>query len=44
MSPADVDGQPDRDGKIKLGLWNAWQVVKTEADMAGQAQQFIREQ
>lgn len=26
--PANVDARPDRDGKIKLGLWAAWQVVE----------------
>ena len=25
--PAGVDARPDRDGRIKIGLWSAWQVV-----------------
>lgn len=26
--PAEVDARPDSHGKIKLGLWAAWQVVR----------------
>ncbi len=42
--PEGMTTQPDRDGKIRLGLWAAWQVVKLDADMAGPAQAFITEQ
>ncbi len=41
--PEGVTLQPDRDGKIRLGLWAAWQVVKLDADMAGPAQAFMTE-
>ena len=27
LLPASVEVQPDRDGRIKFGLWSAWQVV-----------------
>ncbi len=42
--PEGITQQPDRDGKIRLGLWAAWQVVKLNADMEGPAQVFITEQ
>ena len=28
LLPADVDARPDRDGKTKVGLWSAWQIVE----------------
>lgn len=37
--PSDVHARPDSDGKIKLGLWHAWQVVSTHVQ--GPADQFI---
>lgn len=37
--PADVDARPDRDGKIKIGLWSAWQVVEEHLD--GPARELI---
>ena len=42
--PEGMTTRPDRDGKIRLGLWAAWQVVKLHAEMAGPAQAFITEQ
>jgi len=42
--PKGMAMQPDRDGKFRLGLWSAWQVVKADAGMAGPAQMFIKEQ
>ena len=30
--PASVDARPDRDGRIKIGLWSAWQVVGEHLD------------
>ena len=42
--PEGMTTPPDREGKIRLGLWAAWQVVKLDADMAGSAQAFINEQ
>ncbi len=42
--PDDVAVQPDRNGKFKLGLWSAWQVVKADVGMAGSAKAFIVEQ
>ena len=42
--PEGMATPPERDGKIRLGLWAAWQVVKLDAHMAGPAQAFIAEQ
>ena len=39
LLPASVDAQPDRDGKIKIGLWSAWQVVGER--LQGPAQDLI---
>lgn len=39
MLPASVDARPDRDGKIKIGLWSAWQVVGER--LQGPAQDLI---
>lgn len=39
LLPANDRAQPDRDGKVKLGLWSAWQVV--EARLKGPARDLI---
>ena len=41
LLPPDADATPGRDGKIKIGLWQAWQVV--EHRLPGPAQVFIAE-
>ena len=41
LLPPDIDAAPDRDGKIKLGLMNAWEVVKCH--LSGPAKVFIDE-
>ena len=41
LLPPDADAVPERDGKIKLGLMNAWQVVGYH--LSGPAQVFIAE-
>ena len=38
LLPPDVSVTPDRDGKIKIGLWTAWRVVGCR--LAGSAQEF----
>ena len=42
--PSDMAIHTGQDGKCRLGLWSAWQVIKADADMAGAAQQFIQTQ
>ncbi|NKC16087.1 MAG: TIGR02710 family CRISPR-associated protein [Gammaproteobacteria bacterium] len=42
--PGTVAVRVDADGKIRLGLWHAWQVVKADPGMAGLAQTFIGQQ
>ena len=39
LLPPDADTTPGRDGKIRIGLWQAWQVV--EHRLPGPAQVFI---
>ena len=39
LLPSDADTTPGRDGKIRIGLWQAWQVV--EHRLPGPAQVFI---
>ena len=39
--PKDAEVAPARDGKIKIGLWQAWQVVGEQACLKGPAQNFI---
>ena len=39
LLPPDADTPPGRDGKIRIGLWQAWQVV--EHRLPGPAQVFI---
>ena len=39
LLPLDADTTPGRDGKIRIGLWQAWQVV--EHRLPGPAQVFI---
>ena len=39
LLPASVEAQPDRDGRIKFGLWAAWQVVGER--LHGPAQHLI---
>ncbi len=39
LLPEDADVTPRRDGKIKIGLWQAWQVVKDR--VPGPAQKFV---
>ena len=39
LLPPDADTTPSRDGKIRIGLWQAWQVV--EHRLPGPAQVFI---
>ena len=41
LLPPDIDAPPRRDGKIKLGLMNAWQVVNYH--LSGPAKVFIDE-
>ncbi len=41
LLPPDVDATPREDGKIKIGLRQAWQVVKHR--LSGPAQEFIDE-
>ena len=36
---ADVDAPPGRDGKVKVGLWSAWQIVAER--MQGPARDLI---
>ena len=40
MLPKDADATPGRDGKIKIGLWLAWQVVGDR--LPGSAQDFFK--
>ena len=39
LLPEDVDATPERDGKIKIGLWQAWQVVGER--LPGSAQDLV---
>ena len=39
--PTGLDARPDRDGRIKIGLWSAWQVVGEHLD--GPARKLIAE-
>ena len=41
LLPEDADATPGRDGKIKIGLWQAWQVVGEH--LSGSAQDFAKE-
>ena len=41
LLPPDADAAPANDGKFKIGLWKAWQVVQHR--LPGPAQQFIVE-
>ena len=41
LLPPDTDPTPGRDGKIRIGLWQTWQVL--EQRLAGPAQAFIAE-
>ena len=41
LLPPDADTAPGRDGKIRIGLWQAWQVV--DHRLSGPAQTFIAE-
>ncbi len=40
LLPKDADATPGRDGKIKIGLWQAWQVVGDR--LPGSAQDFVK--
>lgn len=40
LLPEDADATPGRDGKIKIGLWLAWQVVGER--LPGPAQDFVQ--
>ena len=40
LLPEDADATPGRDGKIKIGLWLAWQVVGDR--LPGSAQDFVK--
>ncbi len=42
LLPKQVQAAPDSDGKIKIGLWKAWQVVKYRCELSGPAQDFIK--
>ena len=42
LLPSGVDAAPSSDKKIKLGLWQAWQVVKHHERLSGPAQEFIK--
>ena len=39
LLPPDTDAPSSRDGKIRIGLWQAWQVVKRH--LSGPAQAFV---
>lgn len=39
LLPANVDVQPGRDGRLKFGLWSAWQVV--QAHLQGPARDLV---
>ena len=41
LLPPDADAAPARDGKIKIGLWQAWRVV--EQRCSGAAKEFVVE-
>ncbi len=39
LLPPDVEAAPERDGKVRIGLWTAWQVVGCR--LAGPVQEFV---
>ena len=43
LLPKGANVVPARDGKIKIGLWQAWQVVGEQECLKGPAQDFITE-
>ena len=43
LLPKDANVAPARDGKIKIGLWQAWQVVGEQECLKGPAQDFFTE-